>query len=280
MPKISVIIPCYNQEKYIAECLDSVLAQTFDDFEAIVVNDGSKDNSLDIIKEYASKHPDKIRYIDQQNQGVVIARNIAISQAKGKYIYPLDGDDKIAQDCLENLYNAISTTNYRVVASETRMFGKYSGYFWQPKFTKYEMYGCHECCVISALFYKEDFEKFGGYKEVFNGYGGDDMDYWLNYIDHGYPMLRLPEMLFFYRIKEDDESVWKNYPRNEMQNRIKYKNEQLLKYHPQMRIWSILYKIAHSKLARFFYRDKFRNGCRHIRILGITVYKGEVYRYE
>lgn len=66
MSLISVIIPCYNQEKYIAECLDSVLAQSFKDFEAIVVDDGSVDNSLEIIKQYAQKYP-QIKVISQNN---------------------------------------------------------------------------------------------------------------------------------------------------------------------------------------------------------------------
>ena len=66
MSKVSVIMPCYNQEKYIAEAIESVLAQTFSDIEAIVVNDGSVDGSLDIIKSYALKYPNKILYIDQK----------------------------------------------------------------------------------------------------------------------------------------------------------------------------------------------------------------------
>lgn len=94
MPEISVIVPCYNQEKYIAECLDSVLAQTFKDYEIIVVNDGSIDNSLEVIKRYADKY-DCITVIDQKNAGVVAARNTAIERAKGKYIYPLDGMIKL-----------------------------------------------------------------------------------------------------------------------------------------------------------------------------------------
>ena len=94
MPEISVIIPCFNQEKYIAECLDSVWAQTFTNYEVIIVNDGSTDDSLKIIKQYTNKYKN-FRLLDQSNQGVVFARNNAISKAKGKYIYPLDADDKI-----------------------------------------------------------------------------------------------------------------------------------------------------------------------------------------
>lgn len=271
-PVISVIIPVYNTAEYLAECLDSVLAQTFQDVEIICINDGSTDDSPQILEAYAQKDS-RIRIINQPNLGVVAARNNAIAQALGTYIFPLDSDDVIVPVCLEKLYSVISSRNYRVVACEAKMFGKKTGYFAQPKFTKYEMYGVHECCVISALFYKEDFEKFGGYKLDFNGYGGDDMDYWLNYIDNDYPMFRLPEMLFFYRIKEKEESVWKNYSRSEMQRRTKEKNAMLLNYHPKMRLWSFLYQIVHSKFVSFFYCYKINNGCRRIKILGLTVYK-------
>lgn len=274
MPQISVIIPCYNQAKYIGECLNSVLAQTFQDYEIVVVNDGSTDNSLQIINQFVEKYKN-LRIIDQSNQGVVAARNNAVAQAYGKYIYPLDADDMIVPECLEKLYKVISTTNYRVVASEVYMFGKRSGFFRQPKFTKYDMYGWHECCVISALFYKEDFERFGGYKMDFNGYGGDDMDYWLNYLDYDYSMLRVPEVLFFYRVKEQEDSLWKNYSKQEMKKRVRQKNAYLLKYHPKMRLWSILYRLFHCRFVKFFYRDSIKNNFRRIKILGITVYRSK-----
>ncbi|MBE6445200.1 MAG: glycosyltransferase family 2 protein [Alphaproteobacteria bacterium] len=274
MTKISVIIPCYNQEDYIAECLDSVLKQTFNDYEVIIVNDGSTDNSEDIIKKYTTQN-NKIRLINQANQGVVVARNNAIDHASGIYVYPLDADDIITPDCLQKLYDVISTTNYRVVASEVCLFGKKSGFFRQPEFTKYQMYGLHECCVVSALFYKEDFRRFGGYKLDFNGYGGDDMDYWLNYIDNDYPMLRLPEVLFYYRIKETDKSFWKNYSKQEMLNRTKEKNMKLLKFHPKMRLWSFLYKLMHNNFTKLFYDSKIKYNRLQIKVLGLTVYKGK-----
>ena len=108
MTKISVIIPCYNQEKYIADCLESVLAQTFEDYEAIVVDDGSTDNSIKIVEEYQKKS-NKIRLIRQENQGVVTARNNAIKQAKGKYIYPLDADDIAHRDVLRKSFEEIES---------------------------------------------------------------------------------------------------------------------------------------------------------------------------
>lgn len=272
MPKISVIIPVYNTEKYLAECLNSVLNQTFTDWEAICIDDGSTDNSLEILKEYANKDK-RIKILTQTNQGVVVARNNGIKQATAELIYPLDSDDIIDKDCLKVLYNKISTTTNRVVASEVKMFGKFNTFFTQPDFTKYQMYGYHECCIISALFYKSDFERFGGYKIDFNGYGGDDMDYWLNYIDNNLPMLRVPDILFFYRTKEDNESVWKNYPLKERQKRYEHKEQLLHKYHPKMKKWILIYNFLHSKFIRFLYRkENLPNGEIILKIFKLTVY--------
>jgi glycosyltransferase involved in cell wall biosynthesis len=95
MPKISVIIPVYNTEKYLSQCLDSVLAQTFDDFEVICVNDGSPDRCGEILADYAGKDK-RIKVITQENQGVSAARNHALKNASGEYIVFLDADDLLA----------------------------------------------------------------------------------------------------------------------------------------------------------------------------------------
>ena len=93
MPAISVIIPAYNAKDYIRTCLDSVLQQTFQDFEIIAVNDGSKDNTLDILNEYKEKYPEKIHVISQENQGLSVTRNNGVAAAKGEYVFFLDSDD-------------------------------------------------------------------------------------------------------------------------------------------------------------------------------------------
>ncbi len=103
MPKISVIIPVYNVEKYLGQCLDSVVNQTFKDIEIICIDDGSTDSSLDILKKYA-QIDSRIIIINSENNGVSEARNKGIERAKGDYIYFIDGDDYIDQQCLEIVY--------------------------------------------------------------------------------------------------------------------------------------------------------------------------------
>ena len=109
MPKISVIVPVYNVEKYLHECVDSILAQTFTDFELILVNDGSQDNSGTICDEYAGKDK-RIITIHQENQGQASARNNAIKIAKGDWIHFVDSDDIIHPQMLEILYSAVDET--------------------------------------------------------------------------------------------------------------------------------------------------------------------------
>ena len=106
-PKISVIIPVYNVEKYLSECLDSVINQTLKDIEIICVNDGSTDNSLSILREYSNKDS-RIQIIDKENEGLGYTRKAGLTIAKGDYILFLDSDDKYDSNySLEKLYNNI-----------------------------------------------------------------------------------------------------------------------------------------------------------------------------
>lgn len=105
MIDISVIVPVYNAEQYLSKCFDSILNQTIKNFEIIVINDGSTDNSLKIIQEYHQKYPEVIKVIDQKNMGQAIARNNGINKAFGNYICFVDSDDWISNVYLEKLYN-------------------------------------------------------------------------------------------------------------------------------------------------------------------------------
>lgn len=103
--KVSVIVPVYNVEKYLARCLDSIVAQTLQEIEIICVNDGSTDNSLSILKEYAKKDK-RIVVICQENQGLSAARNTGMAAAVSKYLGFVDSDDWIDTEFYEKLYNA------------------------------------------------------------------------------------------------------------------------------------------------------------------------------
>ena len=119
MKKVSVIIPVYNVEKYLSACLDSVLAQTFQDYEVICVNDGSPDNSAAILSEYAQKD-NRMTIITQENQGLSGARNTGLDHAKGEYIFFLDADDTLPPNALETMIKIALDTNVPLVASESK----------------------------------------------------------------------------------------------------------------------------------------------------------------
>lgn len=101
--KLSIILPVYNVEEYLEECLESLVKQDYSDFEILAVNDGSKDNSLKILKKYEKKYPKILKVYDKENGGVSTARNYGMEKAKGKYIFFVDSDDYILPNTLKKL---------------------------------------------------------------------------------------------------------------------------------------------------------------------------------
>lgn len=111
----SIVVPCYNVSAYIRQCVESILAQTFTDYELILVNDGSKDDTLKILKEYETRDS-RIRVIDKPNGGLVSARKAGAQAASGDYMAVVDGDDYISEDYLENFASAIRSYSPDVVS--------------------------------------------------------------------------------------------------------------------------------------------------------------------
>ena len=118
---ISIIVPIYNVEKYLRQCLDSIQDQTYQNFECLLINDGSSDNSADICREYVSKDS-RFRYIEKENGGVSSARNLGIEHSKGEYITFIDSDDWVDSDYLEVLYTALIDENADISVSTYKRF--------------------------------------------------------------------------------------------------------------------------------------------------------------
>lgn len=123
MPKLSIIVPVYNVEKYLDKCLDRILNSTYKDFELIVINDGTKDNSEQIITKYLEKeeYKDKIRYISKENSGLSDTRNLGMSKATGDYIAFVDSDDYIEPNMYETMMNKAIEKDFDIVASDVRL---------------------------------------------------------------------------------------------------------------------------------------------------------------
>lgn len=122
MNKVSIIVPVYNIEKYLAKCLDSLINQTLEDIEIICVNDGSTDNSAEILNEYAQKDS-RIKIINQENAGLSAARNTGINAANGEYIGYVDSDDWVDLTYFENLYNAAIQNNADIAVAGIKRVG-------------------------------------------------------------------------------------------------------------------------------------------------------------
>ena len=164
--KFSIVIPVYNVEKYLEQCLNSVLNQTFTDYELICVNDGSTDNSLEILRNFAEKDA-RIQVISQENGGLSDARNAGIQAAKGDYIFLLDSDDWITENALEVLYENIDNQDFIAFNGE-RFFEdgktetpdkgiseqKLTGWKY---YNKYALQGrkFHFVCVVLRLYRRE-----------------------------------------------------------------------------------------------------------------------------
>ena len=203
-PKISVIIPVYNTGKYLARCLDSVLEQTFTDFEIICINDGSTDNSGEILAQYA-KTDKRIKIINQTNSGVVNARNNGVEQSTADLIFPLDSDDIILPTALEKMYTAINAKRGDIITCRVARFGGEHGEMVLPRPSKINM-ARQNCLVNAALMRKSDFKLAGGYSHDCD-VALEDYDLWLNLVfNHNKKIYRIPEILFLYRIKDASES--------------------------------------------------------------------------
>ena len=123
MINISVVIPIFNTAPYLKECLDSVLNQTFTDFEVICVNDGSNDSSLEILKKYQQKD-NRIKIINQENKGAGAARNVGIDHSRGEYILFLDSDDYLDKDTLNDCYEIAHSKSLDILLFKIINFDK------------------------------------------------------------------------------------------------------------------------------------------------------------
>ena len=199
MPLISVIVPCYNQAQYLDECLQSVLDQTYTDWECIIVNDGSPDHTEEIAKKWVEKDA-RFRYLFKENGGLSSARNAGIEIAKGEWILPLDADDKIGNQYLE-LAEKEFEKDYTVIYCEAELFGNEIGKWHLPEFSL-ENLAKKNCIFCSAFYKKEDWKKVNGY-DINMIYGLEDYEFWISLLKNKNTVKKLPQTLFYYRVKEN-----------------------------------------------------------------------------
>ena len=198
MPLISVIVPCYNQAQYLDECLQSVLDQTYRNWECIIVNDGSPDNTEEIAKKWVEKDT-RFIYLSKENGGLSSARNAGIEIAKGEWILPLDADDKIGNQYLE-LAEKEFEKDYTVIYCEAEFFGV-NNMLWNLPNYSYEKILTGNIIFCSAFFRKKDWVTAQGY-DVNLKNGREDWDFWLSILQQNSSVKKLQYIGFQYRRKE------------------------------------------------------------------------------
>lgn len=197
-PIFSIIVPSYNKGLFIAETLQSVIDQTFVDWECLVVDDGSSDDSVAIANQFAQKDQ-RIRVYVQQNSGVSRARNYAISLSKGTLILPLDADDLIAPEYLAEAYKVFEKDQaIKLVYCKAEKFGDENCKWQLPQYSYFELL-FENSIFCSAIFKKADFLKIDGYNENFK-LGYEDWEFWVRFLNPEDKVFQIPREMFLYRI--------------------------------------------------------------------------------
>jgi len=202
-PLVSVIIPCYNQVNYLPEAVKSVVEQTYQNWECIIVNDGSPDNTSEVARDLIKKYPTKkIILLEKENGGLADARNFGIKNSNGKYILPLDADDIILPEMIEKTVDLLDKNpDISIAYTDTIRFGAVNDSYCTGD------YNFNNLCLINimnycSLFRREAWEAVGGYKTNMI-WGYEDWEFWISCGERGFYGRRIPEKLFMYRIKND-----------------------------------------------------------------------------
>ena len=201
---VSVVITCYNYGRYLKECVESVLGQTYEKYEIIIVNDGSTDNSGEVAEKCLHEYRNvNIMVITQKNSGQpAIARNRGISEARGIYILPLDADDYIAPKMLEDCVNAIQSDNKIGVVYTDTLYCHENGKIENhpPGVFSIDKIKYANQLSYCSLYKKEIWQKIGGYRTNVKGY--EDWDFWVAMAALGYDGKKISKPLFLYRAKK------------------------------------------------------------------------------
>ncbi|MGP4004584.1 glycosyltransferase family 2 protein [Streptomyces sp. 8N706] len=203
-PAVSVVIPSHDYGRYLPQALESVLAQTFGDWELVIVDDGSTDDSADVARSLIARHPDRrIRLLEQANAGVSAARNTGIAASTGRYILPLDADDVIAPTMLEKT-TAVLDSDPAITIASTDVFA-FTDDDLPPQVLPLPAYSRELLLQRLIMFYcslyrREAWEAVGGYNEDMRA--GEDWDFWIGCAEKGFDAYHIHEPLFGARNKD------------------------------------------------------------------------------
>lgn len=199
-PKISVVIPCYNQSEFLNECIISILEQEYSNWECIIVNDGSLDDT-EVISLQLCNLDKRISYFKKANGGLSSARNYGITKASGTLILPLDADDKISKNYISTAIEIIIKENTSVIVyGKCVYFGLLNGVCNLPEF-HWPSFLLRNQIHCSGIYHKSDWVKVGGYDENML-FGNEDWEFWIRMIAANCKVIYNEDMKFYYRQKE------------------------------------------------------------------------------
>lgn len=202
---VSIIIPCYKQGEFLAEALESVIAQTYQNWECLVINDGSPDNTKKICLKFCALDS-RIQYFSQDNAGVCEARNLGLSQANGEFILPLDADDTIQPTYIEKaLARFTMFPETDIVYCDAEYFGVKSG-IWDLANYSFGRILCDNCIFCSAVIRRKCFSGTTKYDKSM-ALGFEDWDLYLQILLPNSVVFKISEPLFQYRIKTDSRTT-------------------------------------------------------------------------
>lgn len=201
---VSVIVPIYNMARYLRETLDSVLASDYPNFEVILMDDGSTDDSLAISQEYADNDP-RVSVYTQPNGGPCVARNHAISLSKGEYILPVDADNRISPTFIRHAVIELEKdSEVKVVCPQARFIGDCSGEWKLPPFSL-KLLARKNMIDTCALYRKTEWERVGGYCEEI--IAREDWEFWISVLKDGGKVVRLPQIELDYRVRAGSKRI-------------------------------------------------------------------------
>lgn len=196
---ISVVIPCYNQAEYLPETLDSLIAQSYSNWEGIIVNDGSPDNTEEVALSYLEKDK-RLKYVVKENGGLSSARNYGIECALGEFILPLDSDDIIKPGYIEKAIEAFEKNpRLKLVYCLGYCFGVTTG-LWDLVYKDYESLLVRNSIFCSAIYRKSDWKQINGYDEQMRK-GFEDWEFFIRLLNEDSMVYQIPIPLFYYRTK-------------------------------------------------------------------------------
>ncbi len=256
IPKVSIIVPCYNQAQYLDEALQSLFDQTHTNWECTIINDGSPDNTEEVARKWEVKDP-RFAYVYKENGGVSSARNLGIKEAKGEFILTLDADDKYEATFLEKALVVLDNNpEIGIVSSWGRYFTteKQLHVFQSTAQSVTDFLFHNGVNNGSSLFRKKCWESVNGYDEnPENGY--EDWEFYLRVCALGWKVYVIEEVLFFYRQSIVSRSAGMNRKHNETQKYIYIKNKEIYCTHYETLIDQFL-KVSDLEKAKI---NKFRN---------------------